>query len=466
MRAYLFATLVALAAMAPGASFAQVGAEASSVGVEAQAPRPATERRAVPDYDGRPDAGPSAEDVLIWLPRILLGPVHLVLEYLVRAPLGALFTAMEREEWHVLLADFFTWDERHAGLVPTAFYDFGFAPSVGLYFFWNDVGAPGHQLRVSGSFGGIDFLRASVWDRVLLSRAGQVEWTTRVEASTRPDRVFQGLGALSRQEDRARFEHSFVEGLVRLDIHPWRGSRLGVQAGVGWQSYDPDGYAPVSDDPSLATAVQQGHISGLPPGFGGYVAYRQRLELRLDTREVPPAPRHGIKIDALVEQGVDLTSVVDRRWIRYGGVASAFVDVGNERVFSLHVVAELADPLGEADVPFLEQAALGGSMLRLPGFLQNQLIGRSATVATLRYTYPVWVYLDASLFVSAGNVFDAHFSDFDPERLRLAWGFGLASIGDRDHGFELTLAFGTTPFVLGATVESVRLMVGGQAGFF
>lgn len=450
---------------APAAAHAQDVAEAS-VQAEPTAPRPATERRTVPDYDGRPDPGPTPEEVLIWIPRILFGPIHLVLEYLVRAPVGALLTAAEREEWHLFLADFFTWNRRQAGLVPTAFFDFGFAPSVGLYFFWNDLGAEGHMLRGTASFGGVDFLRASVWDRVLLSRAGRVEWSTRVEASTRPDRVFQGLGPLSDQDDRARFRHSFVEGAGRLDIHPWRGSRVSVQVGVGWQSYDPDGYAPVSDDPSLATAVQNGTFPGLPPGFEGYVAYRQRVELRLDTREVAPAPRHGVKLEVMAEQGVDLTSAVDRRWVRYGGVASAFVDIANERVISLHVLADLVDPLGAAEVPFLEQATLGASMLRMPGFLQNQLIGRSAAVATIRYSYPVWVFLDGSLFVSAGNVFDARFAGFDPELLRLAWGFGLASLGDRDHGFELTLAFGTEPFVSGAEIESVRLTVGGQAGFF
>ena len=46
-------------------------------------------RRAVPDYDGRPDRR-TAGDVAIWIPRVVLYPVHLVTEYVLRRPLVGL----------------------------------------------------------------------------------------------------------------------------------------------------------------------------------------------------------------------------------------------------------------------------------------------------------------------------------------------------------------------------------------
>lgn len=430
------------------------------------APRPADQPRPLPDYDGRPDPAPSPERALLWVPRVALAPLHLVFEYLLRRPLAEILGWVERENLHFLLIDLVTWDERNAGLVPTAFYDFGLMPSAGLYFFWNDVGAPGHQLRATVGFGGVDWLQASIWDRVLLSSAGRVELTFRASGSRRPDRVYQGLGALTDQGDRARFRRDTVEGAVELAMHPWRRSRLAVTVEVSGNDFADDGYAYRSGDPSLDEAIQTGTFAAPPPGFDGYVAYRQRLVATLDSREEAPAPQHGVRVDVEAEQALDLLRPVERRWIRYGGALAGFVDLGAERVLSLHARAEFVDALGSDPIPFTEQVRLGGDVLRLAGFLSDQLIGESGVVASLRYRYPVWTWLDASLFVSVGNVFDARLADFAFERLRLSGGFGLQSLGDRDHALHVTVALGTAPFERGTGVESVRVLFGGRTPVF
>lgn len=420
------------------------------------------ERREVLDYDGRSDPGPTAEEILVWVPRVLFSPVHLVLEYIVRRPIGALLTAIERERLHIFLIDFFTWDHRNAGLIPTALFDFGLMPSAGVYFFWNDAGAPGHDLRAYAAIGGADYLRASLSDRVLLSGEGEVKLTIGVDAERRPDRIFQGLGALTETGDRARFRRDRVEPRVQVSMRPWRRSELRISVGITHNEFSADGYSDGSTDPSLAESLRSNTFAELPPGFGGYSAYRQRLVLRVDSREEPPAPGHGVQVEGMAEQGFDLVSGLQRSWIRYGGTVAGFIDAGNERVFSLHLRAELVDPLGDDEVPFTEQARLGGRVTELAGFLSEQLIGRSSVVASLRYRYPVWVYLDASLFVSAGNVFDERFEDFDLEHLRLSGGFALQTTGDDGHGLAITLALGTAPLADGFVISSFRFMVGGQ----
>src|SRR5690606_14631910 len=162
-----------------------------------------------------------------------------------------------------------------------------------LYFFWNDVGAEGHQVRAQVAFGGVDWLRASVWDRVLLSRRGQVELTLRAEGTRRPDRVFQGIGWDSRGRDRARFRRASVDVGATLSARPWRRSELSVRAELGWNELDGDGYADGSGEPSLARALQA-NVFDAPPGLDGYLVYRQRLHLALDSREEAPAPGHGV----------------------------------------------------------------------------------------------------------------------------------------------------------------------------
>ena len=52
--------------------------------------------RPVPDYDGRGEEPTDAGDVLLWVPRILVSPLYLTTEFLLRRPLG--FVISEAEE--------------------------------------------------------------------------------------------------------------------------------------------------------------------------------------------------------------------------------------------------------------------------------------------------------------------------------------------------------------------------------
>lgn len=448
---------------------------AAEVEVDAEAPRaepgapireegqpPSIPRRPVPDYDGRPDPGTSPEEVLLWIPRVLFFPLHVIFEYVLRQPIGWFLTTAEREQWSVVLIDFFTWDERNAGLVPTAFFDFGFQPSVGLYFWWNELGAEENDFRAQIGFGGVDWLRATISDRVRTTR--ETELAITVDAWRRPDYIFQGIGWDSRQENRSRYFRNYVEGEIDFRIRPWRASEIAISTGVRWNDFEPGGYQFSGDDPSMEEAVMQGYYP-LPDGFDGYTAEHQRLEVTIDTREERPAPGHGVRLEGWADQGFDLENIIDRRWIRYGGAAGGFLDVGSNRVLALWALVEFSDPLGDAPVPFTELVQLGGDPLMMSGFLRGSLMGRSGAVATLEYRYPIWVFLDGSLHFSVGNVFDERLSDFDMERLRMSFGLGLRSIGDRDQSFSLLLAFGSRPFALGGDIDSVRLVIGSTQGF-
>ncbi len=441
---------------------AEAGASEPAAPARQPGEPPSIPRRAVPDYDGRADPGPSPEEIALWVPRILFFPLHVVFEYVLRQPIGWLMTTAEREQWTVFLVDFFTWNDRKAGLVPVGFFDFGLVPSVGLYFWWNDLGAEGNQLRANIGFGGVDWLRATVSDRVRTSRETELAFT--VDAWRRPDLIFDGFGWDADIDRRSRFFHSYVDGTILFRFEPWRESEISFATGVRWNDFGGDGYGFASDDPPLATAVAQGWYD-LPPGIEGYTAYQQRLRVVIDTREDRPAPGHGMRIEGFVDQGFDLEEPIDRRWIRYGGALGGFLDVGNNRVLGLWGLVRLADPLGSEPVPFVEQIALGGEPLLMAGFLRGALRGRSAAVATMEYRYPIWVFLDGSLHFSVGNVFDEHFEDFDVERLRMSFGLGFRSIGDRDQSFNVLVAFGSEPFVTGADIDSVRIVVGSQQGF-
>src|SRR6185503_17686450 len=140
----------------------------------------------------------------LWVPRILLSPLYLVSEFVVRRPLGAGITAAEKAELPAALYDFFAFGPDHtAGIVPIAFIDFGFEPSVGLYGFWDDAGFKGHDLRLHGSTWGAKWLSGNITERFRVSERFDFTWMA--TATRRPDFAFYGIGPDTREDDLMRY---------------------------------------------------------------------------------------------------------------------------------------------------------------------------------------------------------------------------------------------------------------------
>lgn len=467
--AIAIAWVTAIAASAPSSASAQDPSAHEVDGEDArgdrdEAPGALLERhREVPDYDGLPEPGPDAGEVLLWIPRVLFAPITLVLDYGLRRPLGWLATTAEREGWPTLLLDALTWNERRSGIVPSFLLAYGLQPTGGLRLFSNDDIAPGHSLDASISYGGNDFVQGAASYTVRTS-GDRVRGTVGGTGARRPDLVFSGIG-WDADAVQYRYRSTWYAADAELAIDFWRESRLVVRAGIDGHEYDADGYAALSDSPSLEDAIQSGRFE-VPYGLaGGYVAYRQRLELAIDSRELEPAPGHGVRIEGHGELAVDPGDPSARRWVRWGAAAGAFVDLGHHRVIGVWGLAHFADPIGSAPLPFEELVALGQDALLMQGFLRGQLRGRSGVATTLEYVYPIWTRLDGRLHVSVGNVFGEHLEDFAFERLRVSFGIGIATAGDPDSALHFALAAGTAPFVEGATIDSVQLLVGTRRGF-
>jgi hypothetical protein len=401
-------------------------------------------------------------EVALWIPRVLVSPLYGVSEYLLRRPLGALVTVAEREHWPAAILGFFTFDqEQRIGLIPTALMDFGLKPSVGLYFFWDDALVKGNAFRVHAATWGADWLSGSIADRIAI-HGDDAGMLLRAEAVRRPDHVFHGLGPRSAPE-RTRYSADRMDGRAAFTLRGWRASSLATAVGLRQQQFRDRGCC---DDPTLGEAASSGRFA-LPPGFeSGYSISYQRIEAALDTRTRRPAPGSGLRLELEGEQAVSLPGQERRHWVRYGGTAGGFLDVtGQWRVLSLAVTALFAAPLGrDSEIPFTEQVTLGGSG-PLRGFLAGRLIDRSAAAITLQYQWPVWVWLDGTMQLAAGNVFGEHLRGFDPKLLRLSWSLGLRTVGSPDHAFEVLGGFGTETLQDGARVSSARILFGATRGF-
>lgn len=426
------------------------------------------EKRQPPDYDGRGGPRQTPGQKALWIPRIVLSPLYFVSEFLLRRPLGFAITAAEKAELPSALYDFFAFGPDHkAGIVPIGFVDFGFRPSVGLYGFWDDAGFKGHQLRLHGTTGGAGWISGTATERFVFSERFDLSLTGTL--TRRPDYAFYGIGPDTREDDLMRYSADSATAHLETRLSFWGSSVLEAAAGYrgvayGHSNYDSLHRGKPNYQPSVDDEVAAGRVPA-PPGFEtGYRAVFGRTRLVLDSRPKSGSLSGG-RLDLSAEQGVDVKNSPGSHWLRYGASVGGFVDLGDSgRVVSLSLAALLADPLGDRPVPLTELVTLGGPNL-MPGFRAGRLYDRSAMVATLRYSWPIWIWLNGSLQVAAGNVFGEHFEGFRLERGRLSSAIGIESGDSRDSVFQALVGFGTETFESGAKVDSLRIVVGARRGF-
>ena len=417
-------------------------------------------KRAMPDYDGRGDEPTTAGDVALWVPRVILSPLYFVSEYVIRRPLGWLITTAEQKKWPSAIANFFTFGpDKKAGIVPTFFLDLGFRPSVGFYAFWDDLLGPQNHLRMHFSTFGPDWIQGAVADKMPIGKDGFFD--LRLEGVHRPDFVFYGRGPRSLNSDRTRFGVDKLQARPVFETTWWKGSRVTVEGGVRYMDFRDDACC---GDPSLTTQVQNGTFAS-PPGFrDGYTAVFERAELTVDTRDPRPTNQTGMRLELEIEEGSNVRRATDN-WVRYGGSLGGFLDLHNNRTVSLSVTTLFVDPVSRnATIPFTEQVVLGGSG-PMRGFLYGRLVDRSAAIATLKYRWPIWVFLDGAIQGALGNVFGPQLEDFKANLLRVTANVGVETVGTADHTFEILAGFGTETIDQGANVNSFRLLFGTNRGF-
>lgn len=419
-------------------------------------------KRRVPNYSGLTEPT-STRDALLWIPRVALSPLYLATEYGVRRPLGFLLSGAERANLPQFLYDLFFFGPEHkVALLPIAFVDFGFYPSAGLYFFWKDLPREGDELRVRAATWGERWLSGSVSQRLRLS--ADTDFLLHATGARRPDYRYFGVGADSRKQDATRYGASRYE--LGATVKVALGGLSTFSAGAGYRRVHFHRGHGFDEDPRLDDEIAAGRMTA-PAGYAaGYSLLYYRAALTLDSRRPRPASQSGVRVELQGELMSRVAPRADASFVRYGASTAGFWDIAHSgRVLSLSLSTTFVDPLqGGQSVPFTELAALGGDE-RMRGFQPGRLYGRSSVVASVRYRWPISVWLDGSLQIAAGNVFDAHLQDFSIDRLRLSGAIGVESVGAPDSSFEIVLGAGTETFAHGTQISSVRLIAGTNHGF-
>jgi hypothetical protein len=426
-------------------------AAASSASTEKASQRP------VPDYRGRAPPPTTAGDVLIWVPRVILFPPYLVAQYVIRTPVGALSTAAEKNHWPSSVFNFFAFGPDHkGGIFPVFLVNFGFRPSIGLHFFWEDTFTTGNKVTADAAWGGSNWISVGVGDRYSFTKNSSLA----VEAhwNRRPDSIFYGIGSETPDTFPSRYGTDVIDGAVTYTQNIHRRLQLEAKARLFrtvFRDYTCCG------DPSLQQRIEAGQLPA-PPGFDeNTTAAELGLKAVLDTRSPGPTNRSGVRVGLAVKPAVDVGQGFDRSWIHYAGAVEGSWDVtGYGRVLSLGVITLFSDPLGSQEVPFTELVSVGGTE-PFAGFLAGRLRGRSAAASQLSWRWPVYPYLDGVAAVSFGNVFDAHLSNFRFDLLRLSAELGVRTVAGAGPGsFQFVIGVGTEPFSQGLRLTSFRFALG------
>lgn len=430
-------------------------------------------RRTAPDYDGREKPRSNAGEAALWAPRVLLFPAWAVSEYVIRKPIGAFVTWVEREAVIPKVAHVLSFGTGlRAGVVPTALFDFGIRPSVGLYAWANGVPTAHDRLRLRFAWGGDRWWLFSVRERVPLGRGPSSsraregsEVSMHFVYQQRPDHLIwlpfsDGAG----EQPASYFEREVGGGLstellwgtldgvsLSARVAHWRfedGSTAGVEAAEGTVA---EVLGP--DDDAIRARL---------PGFGGFGAGVFGAELFVDSRRPRPLPGSGARAEVFAELGEAWEGEVG--WFRWGAETAGFVDVdGRQRVLSLRHRMEFSEETDDV-VPFTQLATLGG-IEDMRGFRNGRFRGRSTSLTTLQYDYPVWSFADGYLFYEVGGAWGEHLDGFEFGSLAQSFGTGIRSNQDRDAQIALLFAAGTESFDDGAAVESVRVVIGLTRGY-
>jgi hypothetical protein len=417
-----------------------------------------SEKRPVPDYDGRGNTDAQVHRKWSWIPRVLLWPAFAVNEYVLRRPLGWLVTTAERDRWLDTAVDAFSFGPRHDILLfPIVEYEWGFRTNAGFYYPGDNLFTRDNSIRIEAATGGVDYWSVTALDRYALDARTSV--STRFDFKRHSDILFFGLGPRVSDATRSRY------GIQQLDLHTslkqqrFGESWLELSAGartVKYRNADCCG-----TDLTLDQRIANGTLA-TPPGYKvPYNVMYERAQIFLDSRPPRPAPGTGVYLRLNERYDFDISN--DRGWIEYGGAVGGALDLDDQqRTLRLQAAVDFVDPIA-GETPFNELAGLGSDLM--PGFVGGWMLGRSTFATQLAYTWPITVWFDGEARASAGNAFDEHLQGLAPGLLRLSGDFGLTTSGQRDQGLEIVIGAGTEPIGDGFHITSVRLAIGSRGGF-
>ena len=377
-------------------------------------------------YDGLRQS-PTWRDDALAVPRIVLAPVRLFFKGL-GVPVHHL---LDWDETHHVLDRILAAVTTRDGLIgvrPAFQYSISFAPVIGLRFFDQKLLGRTTDFEATAMTGGIHIFYGEALARPMpLDRALVV--TVRAAYNKRDDQIYAQTGYSGVDPDFLRYRSRYsIDALdtggtltwaarpgLFLDVTTILGlRRFGNGRQVGGEKPIEEVYC-VRDLAGLCVpgTVDEVRVAGFKKGTQ---FFRGGVTLRADSRDNWYRPSSG----ALVEIGADWSHGIgfDQSQYVHGHAAlSAVLDLWRRtRTLVVRIEAQDIEPIGYAPVPFSELIVLGGPDT-FRGFRPGRFRNFSSLFAGLEYRWPIWMWMDATLFGEYGGVFGRGFEGFSLTRM-------------------------------------------------
>lgn len=385
-------------------------------------------------YDGVAPR-PTWRDDALALPRIVLSPVRLLFKA-IAVPVHYLLDWDEENHVHEEVLAALSTKDGQIGVRPAFQYSISFTPIVGVRFFDQKLLGPGTDFAVTAMSGGVNVVYAEATGRPMPPDRA-LEVTLRSIYNRRNDQVFTGIGYTS--DDKkiiargSRYAIDALDAGGKLTYAATPGLFVDVDTMFGLRRFG-NGRS-IADERPIAEIYCVRDMSGLcdlgsvdevrVPGFHkGTQFFRAGVDVRLDSRDNWYRPSSG----ALIELGLDWSHGIgfdQSHYARAHAAVSAVLDLWQRsRVLVVRIEVNDLEPIGAAPVPFSELILLGGPDT-FRGFRPGRFRNFSSLFSGIEYRWPIWMWMDATLFAEYGGVFGQHFDGFSFARMKPDVGAGI-----------------------------------------
>ncbi|HWE28664.1 MAG TPA: BamA/TamA family outer membrane protein [Polyangia bacterium] len=398
-------------------------------------------------YDGR-DRQRSARPYLLALPRVVLGVPRLLVRGL-DAAAKPLLEWNERRHVAERVIGAVTTDDGKIGVRPVIDYVAGYRPSFGVLFF--DERLPRDaRVTLSAAIGDQHTMQENVHATVpVLESRGTLELDAGYRR--RNDELYAGLG-MHRLLPEVRYAVDQVDASASLSLRVVERMHLELGFAYGYRRFaDGESYG---GDPAIGDVYTLDDT--VVPGFAsGTQFFRETAGVHLDSRRTEMST--GVMVDGVAHYTHGIFGD-DSSYLRLHTHLGSQIKIWRHRALYLGVSVDDLVRFGDTPIPFSELATLGGPD-DLRGFGRGRFRGASSVLATVEWRWPVWMWMDGTLFFDYGGTFGPGFKDFAvgdlrPDvgigfrvhtaskyvmRVQVAWGFG------GDGGFRLVIAGNGNP---------------------
>lgn len=398
-------------------------------------------------WDGRQRAPHSRLYDLLWVPRVLLFVPRLIFDG-ISWPIGAAARFIEHHNLQTWAKDALTTQDGTIGVRPVLDFATGYRPAFGLTFFDEKLLGPKTDFRLTLAGDFEDVIAAAVQLRPTHEDRA-VEYRLGASFKRRNDFLFSGIGmAEARSNPNTRYGADLLDVTNQVDLLASDHVRFGLDGAFLLRRFRDA--PPVGDDPSISQVYcvrllgrcVPGTVSDREvPGFNqGAQFFRGGVSLRVDTRNRRFTPSNGALIEVGASYAQELPS--GAHWFfTHGTVVGAFALLGSSRVLLVRATTLAVWQLGNDPVPFSELPVLGDpDMLR--GVRRGRFRDDSLVLGTAEYRWPIWMWMDASLFVDYGGVFGPAYRGFDLREMVPAIGAAVRVRTSHQFYLRAQLAYG------------------------